>query len=79
MSTNDRSAREKLGSSLEPRVSVRDVTSVGDVTCHAVAVTNVINKSESVASYKISASIFTRISFCFDGKSVIQDDKRVLL
>ena len=53
MSTNDRSVRESMGSSLEPRVSVRDVTSVGDVTCHAV--TNVINKSESVASYKISA------------------------
>ena len=78
MSTNDRSVRESMGSSLEPRVSVRDVTSVGDVTCHAV--TNVSNKSESVASYKNSASIFTRISFCFDGKSVIQeDDKRVLL
>ena len=78
MSTNDSSVRESVGSSLEPRVSVRDVTSVGDVTCHAV--TNVSNKSESVASYKISASIFTRISFCFDGKSVIQeDDKRVLL
>ena len=77
MSTNDRSLRESMGSSLEPRVSVRDVTSVGDVTCHAV--TNVSNKSESVASYIISESIFTRISFCFDGKSVIQDDKRALL
>ena len=77
MSTNDRSVREGMGSSLEPRVSVRDVTSVGDVTCHNV--TNVINKSESVvASYRISASIFTRISFCCDGKSVIQDDKRAL-
>ena len=77
MSTNDSSVRESMGSSLEPRVSVRDVTSVGDVTCHAV--TNVRDKSESVASYKISASIFTRISFCFDGKSVIEDDKRALL
>ena len=37
-----------LGSSLGPRVSVRDVTSVTDVTCHAV--TNVTNKSESVAT-----------------------------
>ena len=51
-----------LGSSLEPRVSVRDVTSVTDVTCHAV--TNVTNKSESVATGWIKfadiTSIFTK-------------------
>ena len=45
---NGRAGRGSLGSSLLPRVSVRDVTSVTDVTCHAV--TNVTNKSESVAT-----------------------------
>ena len=56
--------RRFLGSSLVPRVSVRDVTSVTDVTCHAV--TNVTNKSESVATGWIKfadisiTSIFTK-------------------